>query len=163
MRYENRYRCRSCRVKFSLLSHTWLKDVRVPLPSFWLVLWCWTKQIPVKQTEDIASLSEKGVRHWFDLFRTHLPENQEILEHIVQLDEVYFGKFGRLALLMGKQIGSRKLAYDLGITYYDASFLSLAKQYNATLITQNIKHQGKTKHITVKSLSSHSDIVPLSC
>ena len=48
------------------------------------------------------------------------------------------------------------LAYDLGITYYDASFLSLAKQYDATLITQNIKHQGKSTDIEVKSLREYS-------
>ena len=47
------------------------------------------------------------------------------------------------------------LAYDLGITYYDASFLSLAKQYDAILITQNMKHQGKAKDIVVKSLQDY--------
>lgn len=50
---------------------------------------------------------------------------------------------------------SFSLAYDYGITYYDASFLSLARQYNATLITQNVKHQGKTKKIKVKSLAEY--------
>ncbi|MDP2720163.1 MAG: type II toxin-antitoxin system VapC family toxin [Dehalococcoidia bacterium] len=35
------------------------------------------------------------------------------------------------------------LAFNLGVTYYDASFLSLAKQYNATLITDDFKDQGK--------------------
>jgi len=45
-----------------------------------------------------------------------------------------------------------KLAHELGITYYDASFLSLAKKYDATLITENIKHQGKHKDIKVESL-----------
>lgn len=47
-------------------------------------------------------------------------------------------------------------AYDLGITYYDASFLSLAKQYDATLVTENIKHQGKSKDIKVKSLAEYA-------
>lgn len=47
------------------------------------------------------------------------------------------------------------LAYDLGITYYDASFMSLAKQYNAVLVTDNIKHQGKTKEIEVRSLQKY--------
>lgn len=60
-----------------------------------------------------TELSEKGVRHWFDSFRTNLPKNQELLEHLVQLDEAYFGKFGGYALLMGKEIGTRKLAYEL--------------------------------------------------
>ncbi|MDE2589320.1 MAG: type II toxin-antitoxin system VapC family toxin [Patescibacteria group bacterium] len=47
------------------------------------------------------------------------------------------------------------LAFNNGITYYDASFMSLAKQYNATLITDNVKHQGKSGNITVKPLSEY--------
>lgn len=47
------------------------------------------------------------------------------------------------------------LAYEYSITYYDASFLSLAKQYNATLITENMKHQGKTHSIHVISLKDY--------
>ncbi len=47
------------------------------------------------------------------------------------------------------------LADTLGITYYDASFMSLAKQYDATLVTENIKHQGKSKDIKVKSLKDY--------
>jgi len=44
------------------------------------------------------------------------------------------------------------LAKALGITYYDASFMALAKQYDAILVTENIKHQGKSADIAVKSL-----------
>jgi len=47
------------------------------------------------------------------------------------------------------------LASKLGITYYDASFLSLAKLYKATLVTENIKHQGKTKDIKVVALKDY--------
>lgn len=47
------------------------------------------------------------------------------------------------------------LAFTNKITYYDASFLSLAKQYGATLITENIKHQGKTSDIHVISLKDY--------
>lgn len=111
--YENRYRCRRCMLKFSLLSHTWLGNLKIPLPQFWLVLWCWTQRMPVKQTEGLASLSEKAVRHWFDLFRSNLPKDKTILEHVVQLDEAYFGRFSKLALLLGKQIGTKKLAYQI--------------------------------------------------
>lgn len=48
-----------------------------------------------------------------------------------------------------------KLASKLGITYYDASFLALAKQYDATLITENIKHQGKSSDVKVVSLRDY--------
>ncbi len=47
------------------------------------------------------------------------------------------------------------IAYNYGITYYDASFLSLAKLYNATLVTANIKHQGRVKNIDVLSLKDY--------
>lgn len=47
------------------------------------------------------------------------------------------------------------MALNSGITYYDASFMSLAKQYNATLVTDNIKHQGKDLSIKVVSLKDY--------
>ena len=47
------------------------------------------------------------------------------------------------------------LASNLGITYYDASFVALAKQYNALLVTENIKHQGKKSDIKVISLRDY--------
>jgi predicted nucleic acid-binding protein len=47
------------------------------------------------------------------------------------------------------------LAYALGATYYDAAFMSLAKNYGATLITDNIKHQGKSSDIKVIPLSDY--------
>jgi len=109
-RYEDRYRCRHCRCKFSLLSHTWLSNLKLPIQQWWLLLWCWTKAIPVKQTMALTNLSEKAVRHWYSQFRLHLPEEYHVLETIVQLDEAYFKNW---CLIMGKQIGSRKLAYDL--------------------------------------------------
>lgn len=87
--------------------------MKLPLPQFWLLLWCWTKQIPIKQTESLIGLSEKAVRHWFELFRSHLPEDQVFLEHLVQLDEAYFGGRKGYALMMGKQSGTRKIAYHI--------------------------------------------------
>ena len=42
-----------------------------------------------------------------------------------------------------------------GITYYDASFAALAKQENATLVTDNPKHQAKIKNVKVLPLSKY--------
>ncbi len=47
------------------------------------------------------------------------------------------------------------LAYTHNITYYDAAFLSLARQYDATLITDNIKHQGKSSQVKVIALKNY--------
>ncbi len=50
---------------------------------------------------------------------------------------------------------SYKLAQTYGITYYDASFVSLAKQINAVLVTANPKHQAKVKDIKVIALKDY--------
>lgn len=47
------------------------------------------------------------------------------------------------------------LAYELGITYYDASFLAVAKQYDALLVTENVKHQGKSSEVKVVALKDY--------
>ena len=47
------------------------------------------------------------------------------------------------------------LAHNLGITYYDASFMSLAKQHDAVLVTENIKHQAKSGRIKVTSIKDY--------
>jgi len=108
--YENRYRCKKCRLKFSLLSHTWLKGMKLSYQNLWLILWCWQKRVPVKQTMDLMRLSEKAVRHWFDLFRNNLPESSVILEKKIQMDEAYSKD---RSVIMAKQIGTRNLAWEI--------------------------------------------------
>jgi ISXO2-like transposase domain len=50
------------------------------------------------------------VRHWYALFREQLPNTSSLLAGTVQLDEAY----GRgWSLLLAKQIGSRRLAFEL--------------------------------------------------
>ena len=48
-----------------------------------------------------------------------------------------------------------KIAVQSGITYYDASFVALAKQEDASLVTENIKHQGKPQGVKVTSLRDY--------
>lgn len=48
-------------------------------------------------------------------------------------------------------------AFTHTITYYDAAFISLAKQYNATLVTDNIKHQGKSHAINTIALKDYKE------
>lgn len=108
IRYEDRYRCRDCRIKFTLISHTWLKGMKLSWSTFWLILWCWTTQVPVKQAMALSRISEEATRRWYDLFRNHIPENLLILERVIQMDEAY-GK--GWALLMAKQKGTRRIAH----------------------------------------------------
>ena len=48
-----------------------------------------------------------------------------------------------------------EIAYKHNLSYYDASFLSLARQYDATLVTDNIKDQGKPDDIKVVPLKDY--------
>lgn len=90
-----------------------MANMHLPLQQFWMTLWCWTTQIPVRQAQALTELSEKGVRHWYDTFRHNLPEDTILLEALIQLDEAYFGGRGGFALMMAKQPGTRKLAWSL--------------------------------------------------
>lgn len=110
LKYENRYRCKKCKIKFSILSHTWLANMKLHPQMFWMVLWCWTTKVPILQTMSLTKLSEVTVRHWFDEFRAHLPQETHVLERIVQLDEAYFKN---KCLMMAKQKGTRKLAFEV--------------------------------------------------
>jgi hypothetical protein len=108
--------------------------LKLPLQSFWLVLWCWTTAIPVKQAIALTNLSENAIRRWYDRFREHLPENPQILERVVQLDEAY----GRgWTLLMAKQPRTRKVAYVL---YPEKS---VQKHHAHTFLQQFVKPRSR--------------------
>ena len=107
---ENRYWCKSCRKHFSLLSGTWLSGMKLNLRTFYALLWCWTQQIPVLQTQKLCHVQEEAIYHWFRQFRLHLPELQPILAGKIQMDEAYFKD---LSLLLAKQIGTKKLAHQM--------------------------------------------------
>ena len=109
-RYESRYRCKKCRCKFSLISHTWLKGMKLSYEKLWLILWCYVRKVPVQQSMDLTRLSEKAIRHWYTLFRTNLPVNEVILGGRIQIDEAYSKS---RAIIMGKEIGTKNLAWEI--------------------------------------------------
>jgi len=110
---KGRYRCRKCRIRFSLTSHTWLNNMKLPLREFWLLLYCWTIQIPIKQAATLVSRSEVTIYDWYRKFRCHITADEQVLNHLIQLDEAYFGGRQGKALFMAKEVGTRKLAYQL--------------------------------------------------
>jgi len=109
-RSEKRYWCQTCRKHFSLLSGTWLSNMKLSLRTFWALLWCWTQKVPVLQTQKLCHVSEVTVRHWFHQFRIHLPQYSPILRNVIQMDEAYFKS---LSLVMAKQQGTRQVAYHV--------------------------------------------------
>lgn len=90
--------------------------------------------MPVQQTASLSELSETAVRHWFDAFRSHLPENPFILEKIVQLDEAFFKN---RTLILGKEIGTRKLAYEVLTT------TAVQRHHTAYFLEQHVKPRSR--------------------
>lgn len=48
-----------------------------------------------------------------------------------------------------------KFADKLNITYYDGAYLSLAEELDSALVTENVKHLGKTTKVKVIPLSKY--------
>jgi len=89
---EKRYYCQKCRKKFSLISESWLRGTKIPLPKICLLLWCWQIRIPLDQAMAVTAVSLPTVRHWYDKFRDNLPPaklDRIRLEGNVQADECY--------------------------------------------------------------------------
>jgi len=96
---ENRYRCRDCRRPFSMTSNTWLNNMKISYEKFYLILWCWTNNLPILQTMKITDLSEITIREWFDKLREHIPDKHWLtpLKGTVQMDETFFKKAAVIA------------------------------------------------------------------
>ncbi len=120
-KYEGRYRCKHCRKPFSLKSVCWLKGMKLSLRTFWLLLWCWVKKVPLDQTAELCGVSKPTVRRWYERFRCHIPvENLSSirLSGIVQMDEAYKGgKKKGYSIIGAKQKAEngkrRKMAFEI--------------------------------------------------
>ncbi len=84
--------------------------MKLNLRTFYALLWCWTQQIPVKQSQKLCHVGEEAIYSWFRQFRLHLPDLEPILSNKVQMDEAYFKN---LSLLLAKQIGTKKLVHQM--------------------------------------------------
>ena len=91
---DGRYHCPRCRRKFSLLSHTWLRHLRIPLTTFMILLWAWMKGYSIVQAQDLTSISIPSISRYFRLFRLHVVKSVAFEpQNYVQVDEAYFGSF----------------------------------------------------------------------
>lgn len=121
-KHEKRYRCTTCRKPFSLTSVTWMKGMKIPLDTFWLLLWCWSNEIAADQAQKLCGVSKPTQRRWYEKFREHIPAKpfEEVrLSGIVQMDEAYRGgKKQGYAIVgakekQGKSAKRRKMAFQV--------------------------------------------------
>lgn len=108
LKQEERWRCKRCKHPFSIKSASWLKGSKLSLENIWLLLWCWQKQIPVKQGCDITGLSYPTVYNWYVKFRDKIPKERTdmYLEKEVVCDEMFTKKD---CIIGAKQKGTRNI------------------------------------------------------
>ncbi len=96
--HEDRYHCPRCRRKFTLLSGTWLKNLKVPLTTLAILLQAWKKEYTIDQTQELTKLSVPTIRRYFCLFRKNIVKSVPFVPvGNVQVDEAYFGQFKKQA------------------------------------------------------------------
>lgn len=78
-----------------------------------------------------------------------IPEAKTTLSSFYTLPLKFHNQTKELALI------TFKIAKEANVTFYDASFLALAKQENAVLVTDNPKHQSKIKGVRVIALRDY--------
>ncbi len=95
---EARYWCRKCRKKFSLLSHTWLKHLRLPVTTLFLLLDSWMQGFAVEEIQRLTGVSRPTIYRANRLFRIHVVKSVAFKpQKDVQVDEAYFGSFKKQA------------------------------------------------------------------
>jgi len=109
LKSEERWRCKKCRRAFSIKSCSWLYRSKLSLDTVWLLLWCWQKEVPIKQTMALTGISYPTVWVWFKKFRDHIPKERlaVVLEGAVAADEMFTKQ---RAVMGAKQKGTRNLA-----------------------------------------------------
>lgn len=98
IRQEDRWYCTRCRKRFSLTAHTWLKQVKIPLPLFIVLLSFWLEDVTVDLAAKLTSISRPTVYRYYRLFRRNIVKTATFKpEKNVQVDEAYFGQFKKQA------------------------------------------------------------------
>lgn len=98
LKSENRYHCTRCRKKFSILSGTWMKNIKIPLPLFAALLSFWLEDVSIDLAGKLTKLSIPTIRRYYRLFRLNIVKTVEFKpKNSVQVDEAYFGRFKKQA------------------------------------------------------------------
>jgi len=106
---EERWRCRSCHLPFSIKSACWLKGSKLSLETIWMILWCWQQKYSVQHTMSMTDLSYPTVFNWYQRFRDNIPKEKldTLLSGNIACDEMYTR--GN-AVIGAKQKGTRNIA-----------------------------------------------------
>ena len=109
------YWCKMCRKKVRLKAHTWFRGSKLSYRTIVLLLSAWQKNVHPGAVKALTGVSYPTIARWYTRFRQTVPEDQEMLKGVVEVDEAFFGrqKYKNQKILMGaieRRSGKIKLA-----------------------------------------------------
>lgn len=102
------YICNRCKTRFSLISKTWMRNMKISLKQLWILIWLWEAKLNIEQAVDLTGLTIPTIRRYYQLFRENIKTNNDdiILKEIIQIDEMFVKK----AFIIGaKDIKNKKI------------------------------------------------------
>lgn len=86
--------CTDCRRKYRPTAYrgSWLYGLKLKPRQFFLLVWAWQNKKSPDTARLLAGVSYTTARQWYRRFRAQLPDTTVTLEHVVQVDESYFGR-----------------------------------------------------------------------
>ena len=84
--------CPHCKHKSSVKAKTIFKGSNLSFRQIYLLIWCWQRRYGIKESCEIVGISYPTIERWYERFRASLPEPDEVLEDIVEIDGSFFGK-----------------------------------------------------------------------
>lgn len=105
---EERWRCRQCRLPFTIKSSCWLKGSKLSLETIWMLLWCWQKKFSLQHTQELVGVSYPTVSIWYQKFREHIPKERidTLLNGQIACDEMFTKD---TAIMGAKEKGTRNI------------------------------------------------------
>ncbi len=79
----------------------------------------------------------------------------ELIPAYISLGTIYNLPINFIPQTLSLAQSTYKTGQELQITYYDASFLSVAEELEATLVSDNVKHHGKSTKVKVIPLKDY--------
>lgn len=139
LKREERWRCKRCRLPFSIKRSCWLKGSKLPLETIWLLLWCWQKRFSLQQAQELTGVSYPTVSRWYQQFRAHIPKERidTLLGGQIACDEMFTKD---TAIIGAKEKGTRnvmlKVLHDKRPnTSHAVDFLTQFTKANSDLFT----------------------------
>jgi len=102
--------------------------------------------------ESVALLTPDLAR--YEVSNALLHKNMDVNQLMVSISTIFELPIRFVSLSNEQSQLSAKVATESGMTFYDATFIALAMDQNAVLITENTKHQAKCKEVKVLSLKN---------